>query len=105
MGIQKCKNCGTKLKYKDLFKAVFSDNVLHCINCRAFHKIALGSRAILMLLIILPSFITLFPESTKEHIRSTLTLQTGLLVALVYISIIIALSPYIFKYKLKDSKV
>ena len=98
MGIQKCKNCGTKFKYKDLLKQKGGvANPVHCNNCGASHDVTWISRFALPALIMLPVFF-------KNGIRSFApNILFAYLAYLVYVVIIKALSPYILRYRLKDS--
>ena len=98
MCIQKCENCGTKFEYKALLKSLWSDKTADCINCGASHETRWSSRFAIPAIIMLPLFI-------KYSISDWATLNRPLiyLVYLVYFIIFVALSPYIIKYKLKDS--
>lgn len=96
MIIQKCKNCGTEFKYKTLLRVLLGKS-LECRNCGAFHEMMLSSRIILSVLLIWPAFI----KSFLLNVFSNLILV--FLAYIVYAIIILALSPYIFRYKLKDS--
>lgn len=51
MGIQKCKNCGTKFKYKDLLKPLWGfPDPLICRNCGTPHELKqLSSFAVIVL--------------------------------------------------------
>lgn len=99
MGIQKCKNCGTKFKYNTLLKPFLGiADPIHCSKCGATHYVTWISRFILPALIMLP---VLF----KNGILSFTPNKTlSVLVYIVYVAIIKVLSPYILRYKLKDNK-
>lgn len=98
MGIQKCKNCGTKFKYNTLLKPLLGiADPVHCSNCGATHYVTWISRFVLPALIMFPVFF-------KNGILSfTPNISLSLLVYLVYIVIIKVLSPFILRYKLKDN--
>lgn len=98
MGIPKCKNCGTKFKYKALLKPLWGvANPVHCNNCGASHQVTWISRFAIPALILLPSFF-------KNGIRSFApNILLTILAFIVYLVIIKALSPYMVRYKLVDS--
>lgn len=96
MSIQKYKNCGIKFRYKNLLK-VLLDNPLKCENCGAPHELEISSRVIQTLLLLWPMFI----KSIIQKIFPTLILQISSY--FIYAIIISLLSPYIFRYRLKDS--
>ncbi|MDY0236345.1 MAG: hypothetical protein RBR71_09965 [Gudongella sp.] len=96
MGIQKCKNCGTKFKYKDLLKSVLPAEAgyIKCRNCGTSHQITRLSSFIMSALILAPMFLM---------ISLTASRVLRLSVFAVWVVILGALSPYITRYKLKDS--
>lgn len=97
MGIQKCKNCGTRFQYKHLLKDPGGWNdPIHCNKCGASHYLIRTSNFIVALLVLLPMFLKDGIESLGPNF------PLALLVYLVYAGIIKILSPYILKYKLKD---
>jgi CXXC-20-CXXC protein len=95
MSIQKCTNCGTSFKYKDLLKSLWPDTgYIKCKNCGASHQITRLSSFIFSALIILSGFL----------ISSlTLNILLRLSVLAVWVVILGALSPYIIRYKLKEN--
>lgn len=105
MVIDKCKNCGSQFKYRDLLKGFFSlRNDLYCRNCGASHEMKLISRIIPILLILLPSFISIWSENTRNFIRNAFPNFLSLvLMVLIYSAIIVGLSLLISRYRLKDN--
>lgn len=96
MIIQKCKRCGTELKYKTIWKSMWSfDTSVNCSNCGSPHEATWVSRFASSALIILPVYI-------KNSIRTLENRPLVYIVILVYFVIIIALWPFIIRYKLKD---
>ena len=96
MGIQKCRHCGTKFKYKALLKVLLGKS-LECRNCGVHHEMILSSRIVLSVLLI-------WPASIKSFLLSVFSNLTAVfLVYLVYAIIIMAVSPYLLRYKLKDN--
>jgi len=100
MGIQKCKNCGTKFKYKALLQPFwgFADP-LQCSNCGTIHHVTWISRFTISILIMLPLF---FNNAIRSLSTNILLL---LLVYFVYLFILRALLPFIVRYGLKDTNI
>ncbi|MDY0236562.1 MAG: hypothetical protein RBR71_11055 [Gudongella sp.] len=95
MGIQKCTNCGTSFKYKNLLKSLWPDTgYIKCRNCGTSHQITRLSSFIMSALILAPMFLM---------ISLTASRVLRLSVFAVWVVILGALSPYITRYKLKDS--
>lgn len=105
MVIDKCKNCGSQFKYRDLLKEFFSlRNDLYCRNCGANHEMKLISRIIPIFLILLPSFISIWSEDVRSSIRSIFPNLMSLIIGvLIYSAIIVGLSLLISRYRLKDN--
>lgn len=96
MGIQKCKNCGTKFEYKDLLKpwGGYPDPLI-CKNCGAHHALTPISRMIISVLVGLPIFFILF-------LSAYMGILLRFLVYFIFIAIIKALSPFILRYELAN---
>lgn len=82
MGIQKCKNCGTKFKYNTLLKPFLgiADHI-QCSFCGAIHDVTCISRFAIPTFIILPVFFK------NGILRLTPNILLSLLVYLVYVTI------------------
>lgn len=93
MVIQKCGNCGRQFKYKDLFKSFWPKNSIDCKNCGTSHEVTILSSFFISALIIIPSF------SISNLIPNILL---RLLIISTWIMILMALHPFIVRYKLKD---
>ena len=99
MGIQKCKNCGTKFKYKVLLKPLWGfPEPLQCSNCGTFHHVTWISRFAIAALTMLPLFF-------RKGIRSFSHILLTWLAYLIYLAILKSLSPYILRYGLKDDNI
>lgn len=96
MNIPKCKNCGMKFKYKNLLFVLFRPDSLKCRNCGAVHEMNFISR-------IIPSVLIILPIIMRNSIKALLPTMSLVYIAyLFYLIIIIIISPYIFRYKLKN---
>lgn len=97
MLFQKCIKCGVKFKYRDISKQLWRElSDVKCNNCGAAYKMIWMNRLFLQFLIILPMFF-------KNGIRSMgPNLPISVLIYLVYLAIIIALSPFILRFKLNE---
>lgn len=96
MGIQKCKDCGTRFEYNELMKPLGGyPHPLICSKCGASHKITPISRWGISALIMLPVFIMI-------SLRPDMNVLLRLLVYFVYLVISKALSPFILRYELED---
>lgn len=96
MIIQKCQNCGTEFKYKTKTKGLWNSSI-ECNNCGACHRVTSSSRTIFAILLVGPVLLLNVFDFT---IFSTPMSKTA--VYLIYAAIIIALSPYIYRYRLNS---
>ena len=94
VGIQECKNCGTKFKYKDFFKLLWPKTSVDCKNCGATHEITRLSSFFITALMLIPAFsmINLLPS-----------ILLRLLVFFLWVVVLAVLSPFIARFKLKDN--
>lgn len=105
MGMDMCKRCRTRFKYKDLLKGFFSfTNDISCGNCGVAHEMTLMSRIIPIILILLPSFLSIWSESIRDSIRAFPNPMFLFLLVFFYLALVIALSLFMSRYKLKKSK-
>lgn len=97
MVIQKCKNCAIDFKYKSLLKSFwFGKGYVECRNCGSLHSQIGITRVMFYVLIgILP---IIFRESIVSFLSPNIILI--LLLYFIYAVLIIALIPYIIRYKL-----
>ena len=96
--IQKCERCGTKFNYMDLQKSFwFGKGYVECENCQTTHSQIGITRIIFLILLII------FPIGFKSSIIRLLSPNISLILFLyfLYEVLIIALIPYIIRYKSK----
>ena len=100
MGIQECKKCGTKFKYKALLQPFWGQiQPLKCSNCETIHHLTKTSRFTIATLTMLPLF---FMSGIRRFLPN---IFLTLLAYLVYVFILRALFPFIIRYGLKDTNI
>lgn len=99
LGIQRCKECGRKFNYRDVLESVgWGYKPLSCSHCGAKHNLKMWYIFMLAAILSLPMFFI----NQISQFPLTIFLKTLIvLFYIVYISIILGLSPFIIRYSLK----
>lgn len=92
---QRCKNCSKQFKWKSIVKSIWSGyNSIECDNCKSRHNINFISRLLITLSIPLP---LLFQKYLFRLFNSD-----SILVYLIWILLILFVSPYIARYHIEN---
>jgi len=100
MGIHRCKTCGTKFKYKMIWKVLILGREGHyrsikCRNCGTAYNIKQTSKVIYVILLALPWLLNTFSLNNKPSIPVLLSLYA------LYMAMVLILLPYLVKYEIE----
>lgn len=103
MKIQRCKECASKFSYTDVLDSLcWGYKPLYCRNCGEEHKLKICY--ILMLVILLSLPLLLIKQIHNLALILSLKILLAVLSYIVYMVIIVALYPFIIRYKTKENR-
>jgi len=94
--MQRCLNCRKEFKYTQVLRSIlprFKWQLVSCNDCGKDHKITFSSRSVISMLI------AANPILFVQYISQELSLIRALLWFSAWVITILAISPYIIKYK------
>ncbi|WP_438347996.1 TIGR04104 family putative zinc finger protein [Paenibacillus sp. FA6] len=94
--MKKCLNCKKEFKYTQVLRSVlprFKWQLVSCNDCGKGHKITFSSRSVVSILI------TAFPILLVQYVFQEPSFFRDLLWFSAWVITILAISPYIIKYK------
>ena len=93
---QRCKKCSKQFKWKSVVKSIWSGyKSIECDNCKSRHHINFVSRLLIALSIPLPLIF-------QRYLYSLFN-SYSLLVYLIWVLLVLLISPYITRYHIKDN--
>ncbi|HSH35462.1 TIGR04104 family putative zinc finger protein [Schnuerera sp.] len=102
--MQRCKSCGNKFKWKDIIKSIWVKGYSHivCSKCDSEHRVKFITRLIIALFIVGPTILINNFRYHGKYIFSVLNLSSKetILIYLIWIVLIIIITPIFARYKL-----
>lgn len=100
MGIHRCMTCGTKLKYKTIWKVLILGREGHyrnvtCENCGTVYHIKQTSKVLFVILLAFPMLLDILFLNKKPALLVHLALYV------LYMALVLILLPYLVKYEIE----
>jgi CXXC-20-CXXC protein len=101
MGIHPCTKCGTKFKYKTIWKVLILGREGHyrsitCGNCGTAYNIKQTSKVLYVILLALPMLLNIIILNNRPAIPVLLSLY------ILYMALVLILLPYLVKYEIEE---
>jgi|SRR5690554_5555054 CXXC-20-CXXC protein len=97
--MQKCENCGTKFKYKNVqLSLLLGGQLIYCDICDTHYNGKIRYKLTFAILVALPILFIYFIRDSITSIPSVMWLY------IIYAILIVMIMPFIIKYKVVETK-